>query len=242
MQRCTSVVGSPYVGVITDTERFFNDPPLARRGRLRCSALPNRTYPAKAACVNSTPMFEAAVVISTRNRAAELDVTLRSLLADRSRVKRELIIVDNGSTDSTREVVGRVAAEHQPSPIRLIPQEAPGKSRSLNVGVAAADAEFLIFTDDDVTVDDGWADALVAPFADPSVAVVGGRTLPVWPTGHAPGWLGSRIAEDLGLRDAGDTPRRLDPHGVVGVNMALRRSALMDIEGPFETSLRPTAA
>ncbi len=181
------------------------------------------------------------MVISTRNRAAELGVTLRSLLADRSRVKRELIIVDNGSTDSTREVVGRVAAEHQPSPIRLIPQEAPGKSRSLNVGVAAADAEFLIFTDDDVTVDDGWADALVAPFADPSVAVVGGRTLPVWPTGHAPGWLGSRIAEDLGLRDAGDTPRRLDPHGVVGVNMALRRSALTDIEGPFETSLGPTA-
>src|SRR5258708_38260410 len=106
MQRCTSVVGSPYVGVITDTERFFNDPPLARRWRLRCSALPHRTYPAKAACVNSTPMFEAAVVISTRNRAAELGVTLRSLLADGCRVKRDLNIVDIGSPDSTRVEVG----------------------------------------------------------------------------------------------------------------------------------------
>ncbi len=180
-------------------------------------------------------------MISTRNRAALLEATLRSLFRDTSRVSRELVVVDNGSTDSTRDTVSRVATEHPSIRLRCIPQELPGKSRSLNLGVAATEAEFLIFTDDDVLVDDGWADALVAPFADMSVAVVGGRTLPLWPAGHAPIWLGDRVAEDLGLRDAGDVPRRLDPYGVVGVNMALRRAVLSGVEGPFETTLGPAA-
>ncbi len=179
------------------------------------------------------------MVISTRNRASVLEDTLRSLIADTSRVSPELIVVDNGSTDSTRDLVNRVAGQHPTRRIRCIQQGQPGKSRSLNIGVAATDADVLIFTDDDVFVDEGWADALVAPLADPSVAVVGGRTLPVWPGGHAPPWLGSRVAEDLGLRDLGDAPRSLDPHDVVGVNMALRRAALGDFEGPFETSLGP---
>jgi glycosyltransferase involved in cell wall biosynthesis len=185
------------------------------------------------------PGIKATIVISTRDRANVLVGTLSSILSDSSTVPREVVVVDNGSTDGTPEVISQAAAAAGVASVRGLSHPAPGKSRALNLAVAETLAPYLIFTDDDVFVDDGWADALVAQFADPSVAVVGGRTLPVWPAGHAPPWLGGRVAEDLGLRDSGDAPRSLEPYEVVGVNMALRRAALRDIEGPFETSLGP---
>ncbi|HXA41990.1 MAG TPA: glycosyltransferase [Candidatus Solibacter sp.] len=185
------------------------------------------------------PNIKAAIIISTRDRANVLAGTLSSILSDSSVVPREVIVVDNGSSDSTPDVISQAAASAGIASVRGLSQPAPGKSRALNLAVAETVAPYLLFTDDDVFVDDGWADALVAPFADASVAVVGGRTLPVWPAGQAPPWLGGRIAEDLGLRDSGDAPRSLEPFDVVGVNMALRRAALRDIKGPFETSLGP---
>ncbi|HXA41986.1 MAG TPA: glycosyltransferase [Candidatus Solibacter sp.] len=184
------------------------------------------------------PEFEATIIISTRNRARTLADTLHSLQTEGSRTPREVIVVNNGSTDSTDDVIRDASRSGQVS-VRGLAHTAPGKSRALNAAISESDSPFLLFTDDDALVEAGWADALVAPFADDAVAVVGGRTVAAWPDTPPPPWLGPRVAEDLGLRDLGSEPRPLEPYDIIGVNMALRRSAVENLEGPFETSLGP---
>jgi len=182
----------------------------------------------------------ASIIVVTRNNADLLREALESILADTSRVPRELIVVDNGSTDRTADIVAH-AAVMASLPVTHLAEPRVGLSRGRNAGVAAAHGEVLLFTDDDVLVEDGWADALVAPFADPSVAVVGGRTLPVWPA-PPPHWLEGPQRGRLELLDLGDEDRFLDDpaESPVGANVAIRASVLSELEGPFDVSLGNT--
>src|SRR5215210_6370831 len=102
------------------------------------------------------PMDPAmTVVVPTRGRAAYLEVTLDSLRRQRTRAAHELLVVDDGATDSTREVAERFG-------VRLIRH---GERRSLNAarntGLRQAGADLIAFVDDDVLVPAGWLDALV---------------------------------------------------------------------------------
>ncbi|HET7572553.1 MAG TPA: glycosyltransferase family 2 protein [Gaiellaceae bacterium] len=165
------------------------------------------------------------MVVVTRDNADLLRDALASILADSSGVERELIVVDNGSSDGTTEVAAAAAAG-APFPVTLLHEPEPGLSRGRNRGVAAARGEIVLFTDDDVLVEDGWADALAAAFADPAVGVAGGRTLPIWP--HPPAaWLDGPHRVSLALFDHGEESRLLaDDEALAGANLALRASLL----------------
>ena len=128
----------------------------------------------------------ATVLVATRNRAEHLDRCLSAIEQDMSCADREIIVVDNGSTDRTEEVL----AAHDVVALQL---RQPGQSRARNLGVAAAGGEIIVFTDDDVTVQHGWTAAILAPFVDQSVGAVGGRVLPVF-TGPLEGWIAARIS------------------------------------------------
>ena len=93
---------------------------------------------------------EASVIIKTRNRAGMLEDCLESVLNDRSAIDREIIVVDNASTDGTRALVEDLVR----SDPRLLYVWEPGigNARALNAGVAKARGELLFFTDDDVIV------------------------------------------------------------------------------------------
>lgn len=88
------------------------------------------------------PQF--SVVIPTLNRAALLPVAMRSVLAQ-TLDDFELIVVDDGSTDTTSTVV---AAFTDPR-VRYHAQARSGVSAARNAGAAAARGEFLVFLDDD---------------------------------------------------------------------------------------------
>jgi glycosyltransferase involved in cell wall biosynthesis len=89
------------------------------------------------------------VVVPTHNRSSLLHTTLRSLLAQRD-VDLDIIVVDDGSTDSTSSVV----AGFQDSRLRVIHNaRARGVSHARNRGVAEAIGEWISFCDDD----DVWA-------------------------------------------------------------------------------------
>src|SRR5829696_8927692 len=96
-----------------------------------------------------------SVIIATYNRAEELVKTLDSLKNLESTGAWEVIIVDNNSSDNTREVVlGRV--ESFPIPLRYVMEKEQGRSAALNAGIRAAQGEILAITDDDVRVDPHW--------------------------------------------------------------------------------------
>jgi predicted nucleotidyltransferase len=111
------------------------------------------------------------VGIITRNRSADLKEMLGSLM-NQIRPADEVLIVDNGSNDQTREVVegfkGRLPVSYYFLPEASIP-------RARNLVIEKAKNEIICFTDDDCIVDPGWLDTVERGFlrAD-NIGMVGG--------------------------------------------------------------------
>src|SRR6478752_7327190 len=87
------------------------------------------------------------VFTSTRNRAHTLDRPFRSLQAQTFR-DFEWLIIDNGSTDGTPELVARYQAEAD-FPIRYLWQEDAGKHGSVNRAAPIAEGAFFLILDSD---------------------------------------------------------------------------------------------
>lgn len=124
------------------------------------------------------PPILASVVICTRNRAHSLARTLDSLFhaAAHTCEPWELIVVDNGSSDDTPATVKSFATR---MPLRLVSQPVAGLSNARNAGVAVVRGTYVLWTDDDVMVDEQWLAAWFRAFRNrPDDAVFGGRTEP----------------------------------------------------------------
>lgn len=134
-----------------------------------------------------------SVIVCTYNRVDQLRVALDSLLSqkgigDYSQV--ELLLVDNNSTDLTRQAVleTRQAA---PFDIRYIFEARQGKSVALNTGIANAKGDLLAFTDDDVVADEQWIASIFEAERKYPHLVFGGKVLPLWPD-SVPDWIDTK--------------------------------------------------
>ena len=94
----------------------------------------------------TTPSLQVSVVVPTFNRREVLPRALDSILAQIFS-DWELIVVDDGSTDGTAEMVERNYAD-----ARLLRQENRGVSAARNAGIAAAKGDWVAFLDSD----DAW--------------------------------------------------------------------------------------
>ena len=185
--------------------------------------------------------FDATVLICTYNRAAFLGETLDSLACSRvSSLRWNVIVVDNNSTDQTREVVMSRLADY-PVALEYLFEPRQGKSHALNTGLAATSAAIVLFTDDDVRVTEEWVEASCAAMLDdPSIDYTGGPVRPIWEA-PCPAWLDLERPDlwgTLAILDYGPEPfvfeeRRRVP---LGANMAVRR-ALIDRIGGFDPEL-----
>lgn len=182
--------------------------------------------------------LDATVLIATYHRAALLDETLTWLARMGVAPSRtwEVIVVDNNSPDTTRGVVARHQAEF-PVPLTYLFEARQGRSSALNTGIAAARGEVLVFTDDDVRVQDGWLDAacnlLVGTTGD--VGYCGGPVRPIWGAPPPP-WLdltrgdlwGTIAIQDHGSQPVGYEEARKVP---LGANMAVRSDVFARVGG-----------
>jgi len=115
----------------------------------------------------------AAVIVAVYNGAASLRDCVESLLRlDYPAAQLELIVVDNASTDATPAILADYAGR-----LQVHRESRRGPAAARNRGLTAATAEVVAFTDADCTVDPAWLRHLVAPLADPTVGVAGGRIL-----------------------------------------------------------------
>jgi glycosyltransferase involved in cell wall biosynthesis len=116
-----------------------------------------------------------SIIIPTRNRSALLTRLLESLAALRY-ARWEAIVVDDGSTDDTRDVVDRYRAAGLPLTYLYQPWSKMGAAR--NLALEHARGEIAAFTDDDCTVDPGWLGAIAQAFVDhPDAPGVQGKTV-----------------------------------------------------------------
>lgn len=179
-----------------------------------------------------------SVIIATRNRASSLAQTLE-MLAQMTfpRGEWEIIVVDNASSDATRDTVMRAAAH---APVHYAFEQRQGKSFAVNAGIAQARGEFLAFTDDDVIVDRDWGGALVAAMERTGYIGAGGRIVAEW-TEHPPRWLtadGPDRLMNVVAFDAGSARELMA--APFGPNMGFRRSAF-ERYGLFRTDIGPGA-
>ena len=166
-------------------------------------------------------LMDVSVMICTRNRASFLKDTLQSLkqLNVPPSLHVELLVVDNGSTDHTPDVVQQFHSG--PVNLRLCRETTPGLSNARNTGLRNASGSTLLFTDDDVRVPRNWIVDMTAPIRSGEAdAVAGGVRLA--PHLRRP-WI-KRLNTGVLAETSG-----LDPHSprrMVGANMAFGRHVL----------------
>lgn len=123
-----------------------------------------------------------SVVIATKDRAAYLDQALRSLSTQVDAPPFEVIVVDNGSTDATAQVVER-ARDAYPFETNYVFEERPNRGAARNRGIVAATGDIVVFIDDDVWVPAEFLKAHAAAHEGPGTFCVSGPILNV-PTYH----------------------------------------------------------
>jgi glycosyltransferase involved in cell wall biosynthesis len=174
--------------------------------------------------------------ICTRNRASWTRLALESLLAqDLGPERLDILVVDNGSTDDTLDVLREVADRHPT--VRWCSEEAVGLSRARNRAIDEARGEVIAFIDDDAEASPSWASTHLAAFvADETVVATGGRITLAWP-GERPTWLADEHESMYSGLDLGTEAQPFElPRFPFGANMAIRRTAF-DTVGRFSTEL-----
>ena len=170
-----------------------------------------------------------SLVICTRNRAGSLAGCLEAIVRasqNEPNALREVILVDNGSSDNTIELLQKWQ-KAQEFDVVVLEEPAPGLARARNFGLSRARGEIIACTDDDCLIAEDYLSSMLSAFSRHSgLFLLGGRIE-----------LGD--LRDLPITVKLDTEERvlnskIMPGGfIMGANFALRR-IVFDMVGPFD--------
>jgi glycosyltransferase involved in cell wall biosynthesis len=188
--------------------------------------------------------MHVSVAICTWNRADLLAQTLERFtkMAVPDSDTWELVLVDNNSTDRTVDVVAAFASR---LPITPAFEPAPGLAHARNRALAVAEGDLILWTDDDVLVDEQWLEAFVACARRHPGAVAFGGAIEPWfvsePDPLVFDVFPSVKAGFCGI-DHGPVERELAAgEGVHGANFAIRRAAARGVSFDVALGHSPTS-
>jgi glucosyl-dolichyl phosphate glucuronosyltransferase len=169
------------------------------------------------------------VAICTRNRAELLRQTLEqmaSVLRVPNELGWELVVVNNGSTDRTDEIIDSFGGR---LPIHRIDEPRIGHSHARNAAVRNARGEYILWTDDDVLVAPAWLEEYLAAFERwPKSSLFGGPVAPAFLV-EPPLWLTTSwplVSTAYAIVDLGPSEDPLEMNRLpYGANMAFRLSS-----------------
>jgi len=177
--------------------------------------------------------MSVTILICTRDNAASLERTLSSIAVQdvAADMSWRVVVVNNTSSDDTSRRLERFAKLID---LQVIDEARPGLSIARNTGVAQARSDYIIFTDDDVTVPADWVGAYAAAFRRyPDAAFFGGDIDPVFPGAGASRAraLATAAGSCFARFRTGPRDTRIDAAGnpklyPFGANMAFRTDAL----------------
>ena len=122
----------------------------------------------------TTPPF-FSIIIPTYNRPKRLANCLKAIaLLDYPRDRFEVIVVDDGSKINLESAIAPLQDQIK---IELYQQKNAGPATARNRGAAAAQGEFLAFTDDDCQPEPDWLTKLATGLATSPTAMIGGKTI-----------------------------------------------------------------
>lgn len=183
-------------------------------------------------------MILLSAIIPTRNRSGLLRNALESLtLQTLPSAEFEVIVMDNGSQDHTKDLVDSYAGRILN--LRYFYVSTPGLHVGRNLGLEVSEGKILAYLDDDVIVQPDWAAAVTGRFeSDEDIVLVGGPCLPAWEM-TPPDWIkGFVIAREegwelsqLSLMDLGSSPKFISALDVYGCNFSIRKDVLVEFGG-----------
>jgi cellulose synthase/poly-beta-1,6-N-acetylglucosamine synthase-like glycosyltransferase len=166
---------------------------------------------------NNHPLV--SVIVPVRDGESTIAECLDSILAtDYPEDRREIMVVDNGSSDGTAAII-------RERPVRYLREPRRGVSNARNRGIAESGGEILAFVDADCVVEPQWLAELVRAFDDPEVGAAAGDLQHVAPT---------TAAERQAARLLGNWQRfafNSNPAYPITANAAYRRDVLKHIGG-----------
>jgi glycosyltransferase involved in cell wall biosynthesis len=183
------------------------------------------------------PDPQISAIICTHNRDTYLGAAIDSLLEQDFTGEFEVIVVDNASTDSTREVV---EARLPHSRLQYIYEPVVGLSVARNTGARVAHSPVLAYLDDDAVASKQWLRVLHEAYeSNERLAIAGGKVTLLWAVDTTPPpWLSDNLAGNLGAYDLGEQIVYIDRPGLTprGLNYSIRRAFLNQVGG-FDLNL-----
>jgi glycosyltransferase involved in cell wall biosynthesis len=155
----------------------------------------------------------------------------------------DFVVVDNGSTDATSSVLRHFSEQ---LPLRCLEERVPGKSHALNRALGCVElAPIVVFTDDDITPNEGWLAAIAAACRRwQQHSTFGGPIALEWPAGwDPPAWAHHEILQSLVFarhefgNDEQAYPPTLEPFGG---NFWVRREAISELRFEADLGAHPT--
>lgn len=172
-----------------------------------------------------------SVIIPVKDRAEELQRCLQSLAGlDYPAGKLEVIVVDDGSSDSSPDVAQRFAAR-----LLFSGGVGEGPAAARNIGAAEANSEILAFIDSDCTASAGWLKELTPSFSDHEVAAVGGWVDGLHSAAPLDRYEAVMSSLTLGTRERSGRGGN-DTFYLPSCNLLVRRDAFLK-EGGFDSEL-----
>lgn len=177
-------------------------------------------------------MPRISVIIPTYNRARFLGRAIESVMAQSYR-DFEVIVIDDGSTDSTREVVGAFSTD-----VWYYYQENSGFSASRNRGIALARGEYITFLDsDDVLLEDALQLGVEVLESHPDVGYVYGRAYYVDERDHIISVKKSATFEETCVLDGKDQIRDMLFTYRIPINGVMVRRRCFESGAEFDEGL-----
>lgn len=180
--------------------------------------------------------MKLSVIVATRDRADAITPCLDSIATAFARaapLNAEIVIVDNGSTDTTAEVIRGWTSRNSAIPVKSLLEPVPGKARALNRALRAAEGELLAFTDDDCRLHrDYMNDLLRHDGADTELVLRGGR-IELGDAGDLPFTINTDPTRRRWSRALNSARSDYIVGRINGCNMVMRR-ALIERLGPFD--------
>jgi glycosyltransferase involved in cell wall biosynthesis len=107
----------------------------------------------------SSPKVSA--ILAVYNSEKTIEPALNSLIKQSQKV--EIIVVDDGSTDTTKSLVNKIIELNQKDNIKLLKQKHGGPALARNLGASHAEGDTLLFVDADMVFDPDYVRDLIAP-------------------------------------------------------------------------------
>jgi len=182
--------------------------------------------------------IDLSIVICTYNRAQMLDDVLKgfSTLKHVQDMTYEVIIVDNNSSDNTRDIAEQWQAQKE-FQLRYSMEVRQGISHARNRAVSEARGDWLWFVDDDIYFDENWLQGVTDVIKNnPDAMAIAGKIILEFERPE-PEWLPDIAYNYYGLTRFGDNPRWLK-HGEypIGANVAIRK-VVFECVGLFNSNL-----